>query len=136
RTMCMLPAFPGTRARPRRSESTPAASASVRRRTLSGVPVRCGGVRLEVIHGVADRLELVGILVGDVETELLLERHDQLDDVERIRAEVLDELLLRREGVDLDLQLLGDDLPHPVFTERCHSVFTSCSSRGPPGTGA
>src|SRR2546422_6823270 len=52
-----------------------------------GTSGRRGRVRLQVVHRVADGLELVGFLVGDLEAELLLERHHQLDDVERIRAE-------------------------------------------------
>src|SRR4051794_22389077 len=44
---------------------------------------RRGRVLLQVRHGVTDGLHLVGVLVGDVEAELLLERHHELDDVER-----------------------------------------------------
>jgi len=37
------------------------------------------------------RLDVLGLLVGDLHLELLLHRHHQLDDVERVGAEVLDE---------------------------------------------
>ena len=40
------------------------------------------GVGGEVVDGVGDGLDLLRLVVGDVEDELLLERHDNLDDVE------------------------------------------------------
>src|SRR5512146_2536408 len=65
---------------------------------------------LQVVDGVADGLELLGVLVRDLDAELLLERHDQLDRIERVRAEVLDERSLRRHLLRLDAQLVHDDL--------------------------
>ena len=62
-----------------------------KRRTLAGAaPLRKGfGNRallalllLDVLHDIADLLELLGILVGDFNAEFLLERHDKLDGVE------------------------------------------------------
>src|SRR5690606_6248722 len=44
----------------------------------------------DVVDGVADRLQLLRVLVGDLDAELLLERHDQLDRVEGIRTKVVD----------------------------------------------
>src|SRR5512134_79217 len=46
---------------------------------------------VQVIHGIADGAQLLGILVGDVDVEFLLERHDQLDRVQAVGAEVLHE---------------------------------------------
>src|SRR5512143_369938 len=94
---------------PRRTRS----SASRRRGgTTGGDGPGLGSLRarvgLQVVHRVADGLELVRVLVGDVEPELLLERHHELHDVERVRAEVLDELGLRRELLGIDLELLRD----------------------------
>src|SRR5262249_36533561 len=44
---------------------------------------------LDVLDGVPDRGDLLGVLVRDLQVELLLERHHQLDGVERVGAEIL-----------------------------------------------
>ena len=54
-----------------------------------------------------DGVELDGVLVGDHDAELVLERHDQLDDVERIGADVVDEVGVEADGLGIDLELLG-----------------------------
>ena len=82
----------------------------------------CGGLGLEVRHRIADALQLVGVLVRDVDPEGLFQLHHQLDDVERVRTEVLDELGLRRELLHVDFELLRDDLLDPVFAERFHDL--------------
>jgi hypothetical protein len=64
---------------------------------------------LWVVDGVLDGLDVLGLLVGNLDLELLLHGHHQLDDVERVGAEVLDEA---GGGLDLvlgDAELLGDD---------------------------
>ena len=53
-------------------------------------------VLLDVLDGVADGDDLLGVLVRDLDVELLLEGHHQLDRVERVGAQVLDELRVRR----------------------------------------
>src|SRR5690606_19405711 len=66
-------------------------------------------VRFDVLDGVTDGADLLRFLVGDLGLELFFHRHDQLDDVERVGAQVLDELGF---GLDLllgDAQLVGDD---------------------------
>src|SRR5436190_9583555 len=40
-------------------------------------------VRLDEVHGVAHGLDLLGLLVGDRDVEVILELHHQLDRVER-----------------------------------------------------
>src|SRR5690242_1061328 len=72
-------------------------------------PTRLLLVRVDVVDRVLDGLDVLGLLVGDLDLELLLHRHDELDDVERVRAEVLDEA---RGDLDLllrDAELLSDD---------------------------
>ena len=54
------------------------------------------GVLLDVLDRVADRRDLLGVLVGDLDVELLLERHHELHRVQGVGAEILDEL--RRRG--------------------------------------
>ena len=61
-----------------------------------------------------DGPDLLGILVGDLGPEFLLETHDQLDQIEGVGVEVVDE---RRLGLDLlllDAKLLDDDLLEPL----------------------
>jgi hypothetical protein len=55
----------------------------------------------DVLHRVADGLDLLGVLVGDRDLELVLELHHEFDRVERVRAEVVDERRLRRDLVGL-----------------------------------
>jgi hypothetical protein len=43
----------------------------------------------DVVDRVAHRGDLVGVGVGDLDGKLLLEGHDELDDVERVEAQVL-----------------------------------------------
>src|SRR5262245_41499397 len=43
----------------------------------------------DVVDGLPDGHELLGILVRDLDPELVLELHDQLDEVERVRVEVV-----------------------------------------------
>src|SRR5712692_3420580 len=77
-------------------------------------------ILFDVVDGVPDGHNLLGILVGNLEVELFLEGHHQLDGVEGVGAEVLDEL---RVGVDLvffDPELLADDFLHPLFDRLRH----------------
>src|SRR5512143_1417730 len=53
--------------------------------------VLLGGVLLDVGDGLGDLADLLGVLVRNLDAELFLERHHQLDDVERVGAEVVRE---------------------------------------------
>src|SRR5918992_3687572 len=46
---------------------------------------------VQVVHGVADGPQLLGVLIRDVDVEFLLEGHDQLDGVQAVGAEVVHE---------------------------------------------
>src|SRR5688572_3665011 len=70
---------------------------------------------VQVIHGVADGAQLLRILVGNVDVELLLEGHDQLDGVQTVRAEVLHEARLAGQLLALHAQLLDDDVLDLLF---------------------
>src|SRR5205823_5518779 len=73
-------------------------------------PILRPGLLLDVLHRVADGLDLLRLLVRDLHPELLLEAHDQLDQVERVRVEILDERRLRLDLGLVDAELLDDDL--------------------------
>src|SRR6266542_1598123 len=92
-------------------------------------------ILFDVVDGVPDGHDLLGVFVGNLEVELLLEGHHQLDGIKRVGAEVLDEL---RVGVDLvlfDPELLADDFLHPLFDRLRHEgLLTSDElSRRPLG---
>src|SRR5215218_6943318 len=65
---------------------------------------------VQVRDRVADGAELLRVLVGDVDVELLLELHDQLDDVEAVGAEILDEAGLIGKLLALHPELFLDDV--------------------------
>src|SRR3989441_7341703 len=73
------------------------------------------GVRLDVVDGLLHGGDLLGFLVGNLGLELLLERHHQLDGVERVRPQVIDERRLVLDLGFVDSELLGDDLLDALF---------------------
>src|SRR5690606_39857830 len=71
-------------------------------------------VLFDVLVGVADRVDLLGRVVGNLDAELFLEGHHQLDDVEAVGAEIVDEARVGGDLVFLDAQVLDYDLLHAV----------------------
>src|SRR4029079_6246887 len=71
-------------------------------------------VLLDEFDGVGDLLDLLGILVRDLHAELLLEAHDELDQVQRIGVEVFAARRLRRYLLIVNAELLDDDLLESV----------------------
>src|SRR5262249_19609235 len=77
----------------------------------------------DVVDGLADSCDLLGVLVRDLDPELVLELHDQLDEVERVGVEVLLEGRLLCDVGFLDPELLGQDFLDPLedfLARRCH----------------
>ena len=66
-------------------------------------------MRGDVVDGLPDSRDLLGIFVGDLDPELVLELHDQLDEVERIGIEVILEGRLFGDLIFLDSELLCQD---------------------------
>src|SRR5215217_5335680 len=63
-----------------------------------------------IIDRELDRRDLLGFLVGNLDPELVLERHHEFDRVERVGTQVGDErLFVRHVGLG-NSELLGDDL--------------------------
>src|SRR5687767_6997464 len=79
------------------------------------------GVRVDVFDRFLDARDFFGVLVGDLDTKLFLESHDQLDRIERIGAEVVDKRCVRRHFFFVDAKLLHDDALH-FFSNR-HSIL-------------
>src|SRR5690349_1599119 len=117
-------------------------SALIRRRQTSPTPtprgvtsprpvtttrrIRCvttgGGDRSASISGIlldeGDRVlhgqDLLGGIVGNLAAEFLLERHDQLDRIEAVRAEIVDEARALGYLRLIDAKMLDDDLLHAL----------------------
>src|SRR5215469_2711786 len=68
----------------------------------------------DIADRVADRLDLLGLFVWDIEIEFGLESHDELYLVERVRAEVIGDRCIHRHFVLFDAQLFDDGLLHFV----------------------
>src|SRR3954470_19895379 len=67
------------------------------------------GVRLDVLDRFLDARDLLGVLVRDLDPELLLEGHHELDGVERVGPEIVDERRVRRHFFFVHAELLHDD---------------------------
>src|SRR3954451_9491297 len=77
-------------------------------------PLLLFAVRLDVLDGFLDARDLLRVLVGDLDPELLLEGHHELDGVERVGSQVIHERRVRRHFFFVDSQLLDDDALHLV----------------------
>ena len=78
----------------------------------------------DVVDRLADGRELAGVLVGNLEPELVLEVHDDLHQIERIRAEILLERRLFRDLALVDAELLAQrafDLLEDLLTRSRHA---------------
>ena len=64
---------------------------------------------LDVVPRLADGGDLLGVLVGDLHPVLLLEGHDQLDQVQGVGLQVIGEGRFRGHLLDVDAKLLRDD---------------------------
>src|SRR4029079_3057702 len=100
---------------------------------------RLGGVLVDVIDGVLDGADLLRILVRDLRPELLLEAHDELDEIEGVGVEIVHEGRLRLDLLLIDTELLDDDLLQALVGRCGHcgvpspwSVFTSVVARSRP----
>src|SRR5262245_33940821 len=67
-------------------------------------------VLLDVIDGFLHLRDLLGVLVGDLDPELLLEGHHELHRVQAVGAQVVHERRLGGDELLLDAELVDDDL--------------------------
>src|SRR5271155_5203154 len=72
------------------------------------------GVLFEELHRVADGENRFCGVVGNLAAEFLFERHDELDRIETVGAEIIDEARAFRDLVGLDAQVFHDDLLHSL----------------------
>src|SRR5919201_710671 len=71
-------------------------------------------MRGDVVDRLANGLDLLRVLVRDLDPELILQLHDQLDQVERVGVEVLLEGGLLGDLALLDAEMLGQDVLDPL----------------------
>src|SRR5687768_10032490 len=67
------------------------------------------GVGLDVVDGFLDARDLLRFLVRNLDAELLLECHHELDGVERVGAQIVHERRIRSHFLFIDAQLLHDN---------------------------
>ncbi len=72
-----------------------------------------GSVRLHVFQGQGNRLDLLGSFIRDFNPVVVLERHNQLNEVKRICLEVINERCLWHNFFLINLQGIGDDVAQP-----------------------
>ena len=72
-------------------------------------------MRFDVVDRVLHCGDAFCIFVGDLSLEFFFESHDELDGVQRIRAEVLDERSGVLDILFLDTKLFGDDFLYAFF---------------------
>ncbi len=91
-----------------------------------------GLVLVDIVDRILDGRDLLGGVVGNLDPEFLLEGHDQLDDVEAVRAEIVDEARFLGDLVGLDAQMLDDDLLNAVGSLAHMPPFPSGAYSWPP----
>ena len=80
---------------------------NVRECTREGEKTACD--TYDEVSGLLDGGDLLGTFLIELEIELLLEGHHDLDGIEGVGSQV-DKLGLGRDGIELGSELLGDDL--------------------------
>src|SRR4051794_26443017 len=89
--------------------------------------------RRDVVDSLPDRLDLLRVLVRDLDPELVLELHDQLDQIERVRIEIFLERRFLGDLVLVDAELFAQHLSDPLvdfLARRCHVTSLAVSFSG------
>lgn len=75
-----------------------------------------------VLEDVAWRFEAIGVSVGDLEAELFLDGHHDLDVIERVESEVFREVRVHRQLLCVDFVVQRE--------HKCDSLFQSLLCQG------
>src|SRR6188508_996763 len=97
---------------------------SIRRASAPPFPAGTSLMLDDVVDRLPDRRQLLRVLVRDLDAELILELHDQLDQVERVGVEVFLERRLVRDLALVDAELLVErrlDALEDLIAGKCHS---------------
>src|SRR5438874_855225 len=87
-------------------------------------------VRGDVVDSLTDRLDLLCVLVGNLDPELVFELHDQLDEIERVGVEIFLERGFLVDLAFVDAELLAQHFLHSLvhFLSRiCHLTYLAGS---------
>src|SRR5688500_8052759 len=76
------------------------------------------------LHGIANGLDVLGGVIRDLDIELFLERHHQLDVVEAVSAQVIDKAGLLGHLLGVRIEVFDNDLAD-AFKDVGHSVGPS-----------
>src|ERR1700691_1031850 len=76
---------------------------------------------VDVINRLVDGRDLLGILIRDLDLELLFQSHHQLDRIQRVRSQIINERGIVGDLLLLDAQLLGNDCLDLLFNRAHHS---------------
>src|ERR1035441_6577921 len=93
----------------------------------------CLSILFDVIDGILDGLDLLGVFVGNLEVKGLFKLHYQFHHVQRVSAKVFLEACIGGNLGLVDLKLLDDNLLHFFFN--CHVSFSSKSRKVPKPVG-
>src|SRR6185312_14329945 len=118
----LAPDFPARRAD--QLSSTPHASGVTKPSpvtTTRRIGRKSGVGFVDILDRVADRHDGFRRVVGNLDAEFFFERHDQLDGVEAVGAQVFNEGRIFGDLVGIDIQMLDDDLLH-AFRSIAHGL--------------
>src|SRR6185312_1039522 len=73
------------------------------------------------LHRIADGLDVLGRVVGDLDVEFLFEGHNQFDVIEAVCAQIVDEAGLLGDLLRIRVQMLDHDLAH-AFKDVGHTL--------------
>src|SRR5271156_3512910 len=91
------------------------------------------GVLLDVIDGVFYRGNFFGVFVGDLDAEIFLESHHQLDSVERVGAQVVHKRSGRSDFAFIHTELLDNNRFHAFFDAGHSGSSSGIGDRKRPG---
>jgi hypothetical protein len=69
---------------------------------------------------IADALEILGLLIGNLDVELILNRHNYLNRVERVGFEILHQVRVHTDDRTVSLQLFYNDF---FYLFKCHGRY-------------
>src|SRR6266403_1864576 len=88
------------------------------------------GALFDILDNVADCLQLFGVFIRDFDRKFFLKCHYQFDDIQRIRAQILNEGRLWRDLLRVDAQLLDNNVLNFLFDRFFrHKICSVCVGR-------
>jgi hypothetical protein len=73
------------------------------------------GSALDELHRIAERLDRLGSVIGNFDSEFFLERHNQFNGIKAVCTKIVDERRILGDLVFFNAQMLDDDLARAIF---------------------